>query len=1484
MAGIILLPVIVAGVLRIGPVQDFVAGQAARWLSKELQVTVQVDRLRVTYSGSFLLEGFELNDRQGDKLASFERFVIKTGRIQWREKKINLSRVGLYGARFHYLRTDSLTTNVDFLTDYFISGEPSDREPAMEFTCDRFYVEDMQLYYRDYSVDTAPVVYSFQDLEATASAFLSTPDTTGIRLDQLSFRSPELTHVQAMSLTAGMSQFGLHLPDISLVTAHSSLDLAIHVRYDSLAVLSEPFNHPIGLSVDFREFAVVPREFSFLNDGLKELEDTVFIHGNIGGTLLSPVLKDFSFDAMPYASFRGQGSIAGTDSISGAQMSFRVDHAFLDPLQVEQLGKAMTRDQFSLPEQVKNLGNIRANGEFRGTINDFYADARFNTAAGTIVTDLAVKKNLKNEIYSYKGRLGAEGFDLAVVMDDKAFGYIGFNATINGKGLDKYADLTMDVAIDYVWLQEKRYEDIDIRGVYEKQNFDGSVNILNDDIMLYAAGSADFSQSVPSYTASINIPYADLKGMGIMSQDHKENPVFSTLIMAQVDGNNPDDMKGWVSMNNTRWRANDKHLTMNSLILELNGEEESMKQIALESDFFDVDINGKFRFQDLYNDIRYVLEPELPALAEEMEEARSYGEHNTQGHYMDFHVRLKNTEQLTQTFMPGLQLAPQTYLAGQVNVDKQKVFLDGKAKYMDQGIFHIRDITISDIPDQRMGLSLGANRIQVSDTIGIDQFNVTARALQNNINFEINWDDHIPEDRNRGNISGVYSMEQWPRQIVTINPSFFTVNDTLWQIEDEATFEMDSALVTVQGFSLKTRNQGLAINGALSPYEENPMVVRFNQLNIANIDPFTNSRKIDFEGLISGQVSVARFFSEAPDVTSNLTIDSLGFNHEHLGDAIIQTGWVDSLQALFAEVEVKYQGNIGVSYPVKVNGYFYPFDEQNNFDFVIQLENYKLQTIEGYLRSFTSYFRGLATGQLQFKGTMNNPWLEGEVRLMRTVMHVDYLNTTYSLADKVKLTPTEIIFDQVQVNDNNSTATRGNQATLHGKITHRNFKDIHLDLTVDADRFTVLNTPYAPHEFFYGSAIATGRVRVHGPENDITIDVNARTERGTRLFIPVTNTAGPSKRDFISFVSPGDTAESISFDYRRRENIRGLQLNVLLEATPNAEVQIIFDEAVGDIITARGSGEIELGIDTRGEFSMYGNYRVHEGDYLFTLENIIDRRFLIQEGGQITWDGDPMDANLDLKAYYPVNARLYDLVSYLDTSQVYRRPRTVHCLLKLEGGMMNPEITPHIVVPNADEMTQQLVNTVLYVSPGEPNQQEMNRQFVGLLVLNSFFPPAAATGEDMGAGFEYAGMGLASSTEIIANQLSGWLSQISDDFDIGVNYRPGDEITSEELEIALSTQLFDDRMRVNTNVGVGGNTMEQQTAQQQERATQIVGDVNIEYDLTDRLRIRAFNRHNDYSYLAERGPYTQGLGFFYRKDFQSVRELLRRNNNKDEDK
>ena len=118
------------------------------------------------------------------------------------------------------------------------------------------------------------------------------------------------------------------------------------------------------------------------------------------------------------------------------------------------------------------------------------------------------------------------------------------------------------------------------------------------------------------------------------------------------------------------------------------------------------------------------------------------------------------------------------------------------------------------------------------------------------------------------------------------------------------------------------------------------------------------------------------------------------------------------------------------------------------------------------------------------------------------------------------------------------------------------------------------------------------------------------------------------------------------------------------------------------------------------------------------------------------------------------------------------------------------------------------------------------------------------------------------------------LSRISDDVDIGFNYKPGDNVSQEEFEVALSTQLFDDRLTIDGNFGMTYDRSEQS-------ASNIVGDVDIGYKLTPdgQWVLKVFNHSNvnswyNYSNYDQTSPYTQGVGIAFRKDFNKLSELF----------
>ena len=295
------------------------------------------------------------------------------------------------------------------------------------------------------------------------------------------------------------------------------------------------------------------------------------------------------------------------------------------------------------------------------------------------------------------------------------------------------------------------------------------------------------------------------------------------------------------------------------------------------------------------------------------------------------------------------------------------------------------------------------------------------------------------------------------------------------------------------------------------------------------------------------------------------------------------------------------------------------------------------------------------------------------------------------------------------------------------------------------------------------------------------------------------------------------------------------------------------------MIKAKGKGAINFKMDRFGKMNMTGDYNISSGNYLFTLQNIINKRFEIENGGSIKWNGDPYEAYLDVNAVYPLKTSLYDLT--LDSLDKKKVP--VECRMKISDRLSDPKIKFDIGLPNHNNNAESLLASM--------SQDEVSKQILTLLLLNRFYTPenlrASASYQDVG---QTSALGV-NSSELLSNQVSNWLSQISDDFDVGVKYTPGNEISKDELEVALSTQIFNDRLLINGNVSTGGGTME--------NSSTVAGDVSMELKInkSGNLRLKGYNKSNANDLLLyQDAPYTQGIGFYYTEEFNSLHELTQK--------
>jgi hypothetical protein len=324
-------------------------------------------------------------------------------------------------------------------------------------------------------------------------------------------------------------------------------------------------------------------------------------------------------------------------------------------------------------------------------------------------------------------------------------------------------------------------------------------------------------------------------------------------------------------------------------------------------------------------------------------------------------------------------------------------------------------------------------------------------------------------------------------------------------------------------------------------------------------------------------------------------------------------------------------------------------------------------------------------------------------------------------------------------------------------------------------------------------------------------------------------------------------------------------MNLNLEMNSNANINIIFDEKIGDVISGSGHGSIRLDINSSGNFSMYGTYYIDDGDYLFTLQNLINKKFKIDSGSRITWAGDPYEAIVDLTAVYVVyTSSLYNVLP-IDESLKSRFP--VDCKLFLTNKLMNPTISYEINVRELRATEAGLLKTILN------SEQEINKQMLSLLLANQFYPASSNTGQTVvpvnASTSVQAGAG-ASASELLSNQVSNWLSQLSKDVTIGFNYRARDTYSNEEIQLMFSKSFINDRLTVEGNVGYLGD-------QTSTKSSSVVGDFYANYKLSKdgRFRLKGFNRSNaDNIINYSQAPYTQGFGFIYRQEFNSLADLM----------
>jgi hypothetical protein len=392
-------------------------------------------------------------------------------------------------------------------------------------------------------------------------------------------------------------------------------------------------------------------------------------------------------------------------------------------------------------------------------------------------------------------------------------------------------------------------------------------------------------------------------------------------------------------------------------------------------------------------------------------------------------------------------------------------------------------------------------------------------------------------------------------------------------------------------------------------------------------------------------------------------------------------------------------------------------------------------------------------------------------------------------------------------------------------------------------------------------------MRVSGSIDNLVVSADLKSEKGTRLFIPLDREEDATEAEDYSFVSDiaSTNVEQAAAAVSTKLQEDGITLDLRLALTPEAYGEVQFDAKKGDVMRMYGSGDIKMNLDKKGAFKMVGDYAIDQGDYTFTLQNLINKKFAIQRGSKISWTGDPLEANVNIKAIYTQYASLFPIL--LDTTNKgnlpeFKRRYPVDVTISLQDRLLSPSVNFDIGIRDfPKDMTLNGAVTA-FTNRIKTDDQELTRQVSNILLFGQLVSPFGGSGLALGNL-------MGNFTEMLSNQLSNLASKINKDLDISVSLGGGalnqDILSNLQLRASYN---FNDRLRITRS---GGFT----DARNQTSPQVLLGDWALEWFVKPdgSLRLKTYNRNVQTTILGSFNSYqinqTVGASLLYNKGFNT---------------
>lgn len=1438
------LIIILAIAIKFYGFQTYIAKQLAGYISAELGAEVSMDKVEIDLLRRVQIKGLLVRDLKADTLLYAPSIKCVLSNYSVRKRFVHFSEMEMIQPRIKIAKyKGDKDLNFQFIADYLDDGKKStSTKKPWKVYCHAIKVKKANFSMNNYNKSYSTFGIDFDHLglyplNVNLTDFKNIGDTSSLLVKNLSFREKSGFICDTLNTRVSIAPGNIMLTPLTIKTPYSR----IKAPYFSLEYLNpedfDYFERRVKMVTHFQPTRLYLGDLSYFAHELEGSRQMLKLEGGFEGTVDNFYADHFAVTYSKNTYLKGNFKIKNLRFIDKAEFDLDIKKLALTAKDLRNFEVPPYDGEsfLDLPSEVNNLGDIDYKGEFRGSIHEFKSNGTLLSSSGLVTNNIHYKKEKKSDYFSIDGNITSENFNLGKVVDESSLGVITGNIDFKGRGKDFKRNLTMklDGDIPLIGFNDYNYSNVSVHGLIHKGTFTGDFNIKDDNVYLSYNGYYNYLKHEYDFSAKVYNAAITKLNFG----DRDESATLSFKIKTKGKGIKVDDLRGNINIYDIEFCENRKNYLFDSIRVEAKEFADSSKKIFFNSDFALFEVNGKFNFEALPTVFVSILSKAVPSLFDNQIVKVEKGEVFT------YKVKIKDFSKIQELFFPDLQISKDVSIDGKFDSNKNIFRFSGKnikkIKYGDQ---FFEDLTVvMKNNDDILNTNVKAEKFQINDSIFMQKFDMETQFYMNNTESHILWNN---KSGNSGNLSLVGSILEHDKFNFRLEPSTVKIKEGTWKNDNAAIIRIDSTAIEVTEFNAYSGQQSIAVNGVISENATDQMVASLCNFKLESITPLFIESGVSFKGDVNGNIVVADVY-EKPDFVNSIAIDSFYVNNEWVGDLDATNFYEKGSDRIVTKGQILRKGKPTID----LSGNYYLEKEHENLDYKFVFDNANLRFINGFLPPDVSNFQSLADGHIKLSGSPDEPIFNGKMKIHNGSIKINMLNTSYFLeSGTVDFYPDMIALNTMKIAD-----VRGNTGMVNGTYNHKNFENSDYSFDLQFNKMLCLNTTEEMNDLYYGKAYASGTASILGYGDKIDVEITAKTDKNTKLTMPMYGVSDVTVGDFIVFVNKDSVLKEKDID------LDGITLIFNLDVTPDAEVNIVFDKLSGQQLKARGKGPIKMEITPLGEFLMNGEYEIEDpSSYKLAMQTIINKNFMVAKGGKIKWYGDPLNAEIDLKAIYQLQASVYDIMP-VDIQSKYRKNVPVNVEIQLKNSLYKPDFNFDFVVPKADENVRSAINAV------KNTKEELFRQTMSLLIINKFLTPSNAIGT---ASQSNTNIAANYTSELITNQLNSLLSQISKDFDIGVNYKPGDEISNEEIAVALSKQIMNGRMSISGNFGVSNSP-----AGSNQSSSSLIGDFNLEYLLTPdgNFKLRAYNESNDFDITnQQQAPYTQGVAVSFQREYDVI--------------